>query len=313
MADLLRESVRDRREPLHLDRGVVHRPSGRPSVVHRSPSRRRTIRPRDPHTPGVILLRRLVPAAALRPARRPAARLRSRPGRGRRARLPGTGRLAAGRRAGGRPRLRPRRTTSTGRVTAASTWPPGPGDAGAGGGGRHRAPSPARWPGAGWSASTTERSGPRTSRSRPQVPVGQRVAVGQTIGRVAAGGHCAGRCLHWGLRQRRDLSRPAAAARPAASGPLRLLAADQRAVASERARERAEAAAAAAAWLADRRRPTARSGRRAVTASSTRCRERSPRRSACGSIRCCGAGSCTTAPTSAPAAARRSGPRTPGR
>jgi murein DD-endopeptidase MepM/ murein hydrolase activator NlpD len=63
---------------------------------------------------------------------------------------------------------------------------------------------------------------------------------------MGSGGHCADRCLHWGLRRADAYLDPLLliAARP--GGPLRLLAADRRAVATERARARAEAAAAAA-------------------------------------------------------------------
>ena len=61
------------------------------------------------------------------------------------------------------------------------------------------------------------------------------------------------------------------------------------------------------------RRPSGRWVPVAGTASAGRCRGRSRPRSGCGSTRCCGAGSCTTAPTSARPAALRSGPRTPAR
>ncbi len=79
-----------------------------------------------------------------------------------------------------------------------------------------------------------------------RVRAGQRVELGETIGRVAAGGHCEA-CLHWGLRRGETYLDPLLLIRTGPSGPLRLLAADRRAVAIERARERAEAAAAAAA------------------------------------------------------------------
>ena len=76
----------------------------------------------------------------------------------------------------------------------------------------------------------------------PRVTAGQRVGLGQSIGRVSGGGHCAGRCLHWGLRHGADYVNPLLLlSRP--SGPLRLLAADQREVAAERARGRAQALA----------------------------------------------------------------------
>jgi murein DD-endopeptidase MepM/ murein hydrolase activator NlpD len=80
----------------------------------------------------------------------------------------------------------------------------------------------------------------------PRVRIGQRVALGETIGRVGAGGHCADRCLHWGLRHGDTYLDPLLLVTTRGSGPLRLLAADRRAVATERAQARAEAVAAAA-------------------------------------------------------------------
>src|SRR5215207_328792 len=79
----------------------------------------------------------------------------------------------------------------------------------------------------------------------PRVRAGQRVGQGETIGRVGSGGHCADRCLHWGLRRGATYLDPLQLITARPGGPLRLLAADRRAVASERARVRAEAAAAA--------------------------------------------------------------------
>jgi len=76
----------------------------------------------------------------------------------------------------------------------------------------------------------------------PQVAAGQQVSLGQPIGRVSGGGHCAGRCLHWGLRQG-DLYVDPLLLIGRTGGPLRLLAAAQREVAVERARARAEASA----------------------------------------------------------------------
>jgi murein DD-endopeptidase MepM/ murein hydrolase activator NlpD len=35
---------------------------------------------------------------------------------------------------------------------------------------------------------------------RARVDVGQRLRPGQVLGRVDAGGHCDGRCLHWGAK-----------------------------------------------------------------------------------------------------------------
>ncbi|HLL63764.1 MAG TPA: peptidoglycan DD-metalloendopeptidase family protein [Propionibacteriaceae bacterium] len=81
------------------------------------------------------------------------------------------------------------------------------------------------------------------------VRTGQRVALGGTIGRVGTGGHCADRCLHWGLRHGERYLDPLQLFTTRASGPLRLLAADRRAVARERAAARAEAAAAFEAGL----------------------------------------------------------------
>jgi murein DD-endopeptidase MepM/ murein hydrolase activator NlpD len=79
-----------------------------------------------------------------------------------------------------------------------------------------------------------------------RVRVGQSVALGQTIGRVATGGHCTDRCLHWGLRRGETYLDPRLLITTRGSGPLRLLAADRRAVATERAEARTEAAARAA-------------------------------------------------------------------
>jgi len=76
-----------------------------------------------------------------------------------------------------------------------------------------------------------------------RVRAGQRVALGETIGRVGTGGHCADRCLHWGLRRGGTYLDPRLLITARATGPLRLLAADRRAVAKERAQARAEAAA----------------------------------------------------------------------
>jgi murein DD-endopeptidase MepM/ murein hydrolase activator NlpD len=84
---------------------------------------------------------------------------------------------------------------------------------------------------------------------KPDVAAGQRVSAGQRIGQVAAGGHCGGRCLHWGLRRGATYLDPmilvGSGARPA--GPLRLLAETQRAVAAEQAQARAAAVAAGVA------------------------------------------------------------------
>jgi murein DD-endopeptidase MepM/ murein hydrolase activator NlpD len=74
----------------------------------------------------------------------------------------------------------------------------------------------------------------------PGVTAGQRVGLGQPIGRVSGGGHCAGRCLHWGLRYGSDYFDPLVML-GRSTGPLRLLAAADRDLATQRARERAEA------------------------------------------------------------------------
>ena len=42
----------------------------------------------------------------------------------------------------------------------------------------------------------------------PLVLVGQSVSVGAVLGRVSSGGHCGGRCLHWGLRQQKTYLDP---------------------------------------------------------------------------------------------------------
>ena len=76
----------------------------------------------------------------------------------------------------------------------------------------------------------------------PQVRAGQPVRLGQPIGRLSGGGHCANRCLHWGLRQGNAYSDPLLML-GRTEGPLRLLAAAQREVAAERAQARAEAPA----------------------------------------------------------------------
>ena len=81
-----------------------------------------------------------------------------------------------------------------------------------------------------------------------QVRLGQSVALGQAVGRVASGGHCASSCLHWGLRRGEDYLDPLLLITGGGpQGPLRLLAADQRQVARQRAQARVEAAEAARA------------------------------------------------------------------
>ena len=75
--------------------------------------------------------------------------------------------------------------------------------------------------------------------------VGQSVSVGAVLGRVSSGGHCGGRCLHWGLRQQETYLDPLLLLAGGNAGRLRLLAADQRSVAERLARQRVLAAAAA--------------------------------------------------------------------
>jgi murein DD-endopeptidase MepM/ murein hydrolase activator NlpD len=80
---------------------------------------------------------------------------------------------------------------------------------------------------------------------RALVAVGQPVSIGAVLGRVSSGGHCGGRCLHWGLRQQQTYLDPLLLLAGGNAGRLRLLAADQRSVAARLARERVLAAAAA--------------------------------------------------------------------
>jgi murein DD-endopeptidase MepM/ murein hydrolase activator NlpD len=76
-----------------------------------------------------------------------------------------------------------------------------------------------------------------------RVRAGQRVELGQPIGQVSGGGHCSGRCLHWGLKQGKTYSDPLLLLGRSIGGPLRLLAASEREAAAQRARVRAEAMA----------------------------------------------------------------------
>ena len=116
-----------------------------------------------------------------------------------------------------------------------------------------------------------------------QVSAGQRVAAGQPIGRVAGGRPLRRPVPALGAAAGQPATSIRCSGRPVHAGPLRLLAAAHRERGGEQARARA-AAAAEAGWAQSRRPPSARA---AVTASCTRCRGRSPRPSACGSIRCC--------------------------
>jgi murein DD-endopeptidase MepM/ murein hydrolase activator NlpD len=72
--------------------------------------------------------------------------------------------------------------------------------------------------------------------------VGERVTLGQVIGRVGAGGHCQG-CLHWGLREGKTYLNPMLLI-GSTGGQLRLVAEAQRKIA-ERAAEARTAAASA--------------------------------------------------------------------
>ena len=73
-----------------------------------------------------------------------------------------------------------------------------------------------------------------------QLTVGQPVRAGEAIGVVAGGGHCASRCLHWGLRAGQEYLNPLLLVRGRSA--VALVAADRRAVV-ERAAERRAAAA----------------------------------------------------------------------
>jgi murein DD-endopeptidase MepM/ murein hydrolase activator NlpD len=79
----------------------------------------------------------------------------------------------------------------------------------------------------------------------PLVAVGQLVQLGTVIGRVSSGGHCADRCLHLGLRDGSRYLDPALLIQGERGPELRLLPADQVAIARRRAAARARDAAAA--------------------------------------------------------------------
>jgi murein DD-endopeptidase MepM/ murein hydrolase activator NlpD len=74
------------------------------------------------------------------------------------------------------------------------------------------------------------------------VGVGTRVSAGTVIGRLAAGSHCAGGCLHWGLKEGRTYLDPITLVRTA-GGALRLLPAGDRHRVAREARARARSAA----------------------------------------------------------------------
>ncbi len=80
---------------------------------------------------------------------------------------------------------------------------------------------------------------------QPMVIKGQRVAMGQLLGRIAEGGHCASQCLHWGLRAGDTYLNPLLLIRNG-DGQLRLVSAAHRSVVIREARARAQAAAEAA-------------------------------------------------------------------
>ena len=92
-----------------------------------------------------------------------------------------------------------------------------------------------------------DHGGVRTTYEPVQAMVlaGQRVSMGQLIGRVSSGGHCGQRCLHWGLRDGPNYLNPLLLIR-AGDARLRLVAEARRGVVIREARARAEAAAAAA-------------------------------------------------------------------
>ena len=83
---------------------------------------------------------------------------------------------------------------------------------------------------------------------RAFVSAGQRVSLGQPIGVIGHGGHCDGRCLHWGLRNGPEYLDPLLLL-SGGSRALRLLPEARRAVVEREARARA-AAALAASWTA---------------------------------------------------------------
>ncbi|WP_344806121.1 M23 family metallopeptidase [Microlunatus ginsengisoli] len=84
----------------------------------------------------------------------------------------------------------------------------------------------------------------------PLVAVGERVAAGAVLGRIGRGGHCAQTCLHWGLKDGERYLDPLLLIPGGGGGTLRLLPADQVAVARKRAAERKREAAEAGAAVA---------------------------------------------------------------
>jgi murein DD-endopeptidase MepM/ murein hydrolase activator NlpD len=76
---------------------------------------------------------------------------------------------------------------------------------------------------------------------RASVGAGQWVGLGQPIGVLGHGGHCGGRCLHWGLRQDSEYLDPLLLL-SGGNGALRLVPKARRAVVEREARARAQAA-----------------------------------------------------------------------
>ena len=77
---------------------------------------------------------------------------------------------------------------------------------------------------------TIDHGGVRTTYEpvTAQVTAGQRLGAGDAIGVLAGGGHCAGRCLHWGLRAGREYVDPLLLVRGRSA--VALVAASRRAV-----------------------------------------------------------------------------------
>ena len=86
---------------------------------------------------------------------------------------------------------------------------------------------------------TVDHGGVRTTYEpvTAQVVVGEPVAAGDALGVLARGGHCSGRCLHWGLRAGREYLNPLLLVRGRSA--VALVPAGRRAVV-ERAAERRE-------------------------------------------------------------------------
>lgn len=81
-----------------------------------------------------------------------------------------------------------------------------------------------------------------------QVTAGQPVRTGEPLGVLGTGGHCTGRCLHWGLREGSRYRDPLLLLRRGSG--VALVAGDRRAAVRRAATDRAVAAAAATAGLA---------------------------------------------------------------